>query len=111
MTFVHPFDDEVVIAGQGTMGLEILQQVPDIEAVIAPIGGGEGLIAGVARATTRNESAGASDWRSAGAFAVYESGDCRGPSRDAKPGAYNRRWHRGAARGGKDAAADPEIRR
>jgi len=47
MTFVHPFDDEVVIAGQGTMGLEILQQVPDIEAVIAPIGGG-GLIAGVA---------------------------------------------------------------
>src|SRR5436853_5908152 len=47
MTFIHPFDDEVVIAGQGTMGLEILQQVPDIEAVIAPIGGG-GLIAGVA---------------------------------------------------------------
>jgi threonine dehydratase len=47
MTFVHPFDDEVVIAGQGTMGLEILQQVPDIESVIAPIGGG-GLIAGVA---------------------------------------------------------------
>jgi threonine dehydratase len=47
MTFVHPFDDEVVIAGQGTMGLEILHQVPDIEAVVAPIGGG-GLIAGVA---------------------------------------------------------------
>jgi len=47
MTFIHPFDDEVVIAGQGTMGLEIMQQVPDIEAVIAPIGG-SGLIAGVA---------------------------------------------------------------
>src|SRR5438309_2429749 len=47
MTFVHPFDDEVVIAGQGTMGLEILQQVPDVEAIVAPIGGG-GLIAGVA---------------------------------------------------------------
>src|SRR5690348_8075943 len=47
MTFVHPFDDEVVIAGQGTMGLEIFQQVPEVEAVIAPIGGG-GLIAGVA---------------------------------------------------------------
>jgi threonine dehydratase len=46
-TFVHPFDDEVVMAGQGTMGLEILQQVPDIEAIVAPIGGG-GLIAGVA---------------------------------------------------------------
>ena len=47
MTFIHPFDDEVVIAGQGTMGLEILEQVPDVEAIIAPIGGG-GLISGVA---------------------------------------------------------------
>src|SRR6202011_231683 len=47
LTFIHPFDDEAVIAGQGTLGLEILQQVPDIEAVVAPIGGG-GLIAGVA---------------------------------------------------------------
>src|SRR5437762_5586394 len=47
LTFIHPFDDEVVIAGQGTMGLEILQQVPDVEAIIAPIGGG-GLISGVA---------------------------------------------------------------
>jgi threonine dehydratase len=47
MTFVHPFDDEVVIAGQGTMGLEILEQVPDVEVIVAPIGGG-GLIAGVA---------------------------------------------------------------
>jgi threonine dehydratase len=47
MTFIHPFDDVVVMAGQGTMGLEILDQVPDVEAVIAPIGGG-GLISGVA---------------------------------------------------------------
>ena len=47
LTFVHPFDDEVVIAGQGTMGLEILDQVPEVEAVLAPIGGG-GLISGVA---------------------------------------------------------------
>src|SRR5438046_257294 len=47
MTFIHSFDDEVVIAGQGTMGLEILQQVPEIEAIVAPIGGG-GLISGVA---------------------------------------------------------------
>src|SRR5262250_310699 len=35
MTFVHPFDDEIVIAGQGTMGLEILEQVPEVEAVLA----------------------------------------------------------------------------
>jgi threonine dehydratase len=47
LTFVHPFDDDAVIAGQGTLGLEILQQHPDIEAIIAPIGGG-GLIGGIA---------------------------------------------------------------
>lgn len=46
-TFVHPFDDENVIAGQGTIGLELIEQVPDMDAVIVPIGGG-GLISGVA---------------------------------------------------------------
>ena len=46
-TFVHPFDDPKVIAGQGTIGLEILDQMPDVQAVIVPIGGG-GLISGVA---------------------------------------------------------------
>ena len=46
-TFIHPFDDDLVIAGQGTIGLEILDQLPDVDAVIVPIGGG-GLIAGVA---------------------------------------------------------------
>ncbi len=46
-TFVHPFDDENVIAGQGTIGLEILEELDDIDAVVVPIGGG-GLISGVA---------------------------------------------------------------
>lgn len=46
-TFIHPFDDENVIAGQGTIGLELLDQLPDIDAVIVPVGGG-GLISGVA---------------------------------------------------------------
>ncbi|MDE6838502.1 MAG: pyridoxal-phosphate dependent enzyme, partial [Acutalibacter sp.] len=46
-TFVHPFDDEDVIAGQGTIGLEIVQELNDIDAVLVPIGGG-GLISGVA---------------------------------------------------------------
>lgn len=46
-TFVHPFNDEKVIAGQGTIGLEILEQEPNVEAVFVPIGGG-GLISGVA---------------------------------------------------------------
>lgn len=49
LTFVHPFDDEDVIAGQGTIGLEILEQLPDVDAVIVPIGGG-GLISGVSYA-------------------------------------------------------------
>ena len=45
--FIHPIDDEDVIAGQGTIGLELLEQLPDMDAVIVPIGGG-GLIAGLA---------------------------------------------------------------
>ena len=46
-TFIHPFDDEDVIAGQGTIALEIADQIPDLDAVIVPIGGG-GLISGIA---------------------------------------------------------------
>lgn len=46
-TFIHPFNDENVIAGQGTIGLELVEQLPDADAVVVPIGGG-GLISGVA---------------------------------------------------------------
>ncbi len=46
-TFIHPFNDEDVIAGQGTIALELMEQVPDMDAVIVPIGGG-GLISGIA---------------------------------------------------------------
>lgn len=52
LTFLHPFDDENVIAGQGTIGLEILDQMPDVENIIVPIGGG-GLISGVAYAVKK----------------------------------------------------------
>jgi threonine dehydratase len=48
-TLVHPFDDEGIIAGQGTVGLEILEDLPDVDAVIVPVGGG-GLLSGVATA-------------------------------------------------------------
>ena len=48
-TFIHPFDDPLVIAGQGTIGLEILSQLPEAEAVVVPVGGG-GLISGIAYA-------------------------------------------------------------
>jgi threonine dehydratase len=47
LTFIHPFDDEAVIAGQGTLGLEMLEQIDDLGAFVVPVGGG-GLIAGVA---------------------------------------------------------------
>src|SRR5229473_1940275 len=46
LTFVHAFDDDAVIAGQGTLGLELLEQYPDLEVVVVPIGGG-GLIGGI----------------------------------------------------------------
>ncbi len=48
-TFVHPFDDPLVIAGQGTVGLELVEDVPRVDVVVVPIGGG-GLISGVATA-------------------------------------------------------------
>lgn len=48
-TFIHPYDDEEIITGQGTLGLEILQDLPDADIIIVPVGGG-GLIAGIATA-------------------------------------------------------------
>lgn len=49
LTYVHPFDDEQLIAGQGTLGLEVVQDWPELDAIVVPIGGG-GLIAGVSMA-------------------------------------------------------------
>jgi threonine dehydratase len=49
LVFVHPFDDLRIIAGQGTLGLELMAQHPDLDAIVVPVGGG-GLIAGVAAA-------------------------------------------------------------
>ncbi|RYD84793.1 MAG: threonine/serine dehydratase, partial [Verrucomicrobiaceae bacterium] len=49
LTYINGYDDPAIIAGQGTMGIEILEQVPDVEAIIVPIGGA-GLIAGIATA-------------------------------------------------------------
>jgi threonine dehydratase len=56
LTLIHAFDDDAVIAGQGTLGLEILQQHSDIEAIIVPIGGG-GLIGGIACAAKESNPA------------------------------------------------------
>jgi threonine dehydratase len=49
LTFIHPFDNANVMAGQGTMGLEILEQTPGVEAIVVPVGGG-GLLAGIGTA-------------------------------------------------------------
>ena len=49
MTFIHPFDDPLVIAGQGTIGLEIMDDLPDVNTIVVPVGGG-GLASGVAAA-------------------------------------------------------------
>jgi len=73
LTFIHPFDDEMVIAGQGTIGLEILEQIPDLDAVIVPIGGG-GLISGVAFAIkSLNPKVKVYGVQAAGAASMYNS--------------------------------------
>lgn len=72
-TFVHPFDNENVIAGQGTIGLEILDQMPDVDAVIVPVGGG-GLISGVAFAIKRlNPNIKVYGVQASGAPSMYQS--------------------------------------
>ena len=55
LTLIHAFDDDAVISGQGTLGLEILEQHPDIEVIVSPIGGG-GLIGGIACAVKETKS-------------------------------------------------------
>ena len=78
-TFIHPFNDEHVIAGQGTIGLELLEQLPDVEAVVVPIGGG-GLISGVAYAMKKlNPAIKIYGVQAAGAPSMYDS------VRDKKP--------------------------
>lgn len=72
-TFVHPFDDENVIAGQGTIGLELLEQLPDVEVVLVPIGGG-GLASGVAFAIkSLNPKVQVWGVQAAGAPSMYQS--------------------------------------
>ena len=72
-TFIHPFNDERVIAGQGTIGLELLDQLPYMDAVIVPIGGG-GLISGVAFALKQlNPDIKVYGVQAAGAPGMFES--------------------------------------
>ena len=83
LTMVPPFDHEWIIAGQGTAGLEILEQVPDVAAVLVPIGGG-GLAAGVAAAIKLTRPGRDGRRRRAGRRRGDEGVDRRRPRRDAR---------------------------
>ena len=84
-TFIHPYEDETVIAGQGTIGLEIAEQVPDAETVVIPVGGG-GLAAGIALALRAVKpevrivgvQAGLDGWTIADGIAVKQLGEQTG---------------------------------
>ena len=88
-TFVHPYEDEEVIAGQGTIGLELLEQVPNLETVVIPVGGG-GLASGVALALRSAKQdirivgvqAGLDGWTIADGIAVKSVGEQTGPILD-----------------------------
>lgn len=72
-TFIHPFNDKLVIAGQGTIGLEIKNELPDVDAIIVPIGGG-GLISGVAYSIkSLNPKVKIYGVQAAGAASMYDS--------------------------------------
>ena len=80
-TFIHPFDDDDVIAGQGTIGLEILNELPDIDVVVVPVGGG-GLISGVAYALkTLKPSVKIYGVQAAGAPSMYNAVKTGDPAR------------------------------
>ena len=84
-TLVHPYEDEKVIAGQGTIGLELLEQVPDLETVVIPVGGG-GLASGIALALRSAKhdirivgvQAGLDGWTIADGIAVKSVGERTG---------------------------------
>jgi threonine dehydratase len=84
-TFVHPYEDEKVIAGQGTIGLELVEQVPDLETVVIPVGGG-GLASGIALALRSAKQdirivgvqAGLDGWTIADGIAVKSVGERTG---------------------------------
>jgi threonine dehydratase len=84
-TFVHPYEDEKVIAGQGTIGLEIAEQVPDVETVVIPVGGG-GLASGISLALRALKpgvrivgvQAGLEGWTLADGIAVKSVGELTG---------------------------------
>jgi threonine dehydratase len=72
-TFVHSFDDPLILAGQGTVGLEIAEDVPDVDVVVVPVGGG-GLVAGIAAALPDARVVGVEPRRARGLDAALQAG-------------------------------------
>ncbi len=75
LTFVHPFDDKYVIAGQGTIGLEIMEDLADFDVMVIPVGGG-GLSSGIATAIKSRRPATSIYRRGAGALSIALGGAC-----------------------------------
>ena len=94
LTYVHPFDDSQLIAGQGTLGLEIVRDWPDVDVVVVPIGGG-GLISGVAMAVKAHQAVGQGDRRRIVRRAGHARQRARRRGGDARP---RRLHHRRPAR-------------
>jgi threonine dehydratase len=107
LTFIHPFDDPTVIAGQGTLGLEILEQVNDLDVVVVPIGRrrlrGEGDVRAIQTKDLR-------DWSADVEAAVDESGGRERASRGASGGKDDCRRNRGAQRGRAHVAPGAQVR-
>ena len=98
LTFIHPFDDEAVISGQGTLGIEMLEQQPDLDALVVPIGGG-GLIGGVSCAVKELQAGNSSDRRAVVEAAFDEGGDGARRAGDAAGEDDDRGRNRSALRG------------
>ncbi len=102
LTFVHPYDDPDVIAGQGTIGMEILQQHPGpLDAIFVPVGGG-GLAAGVVELRQVPAARRQGDRRRARRCGQHGGGPRGRRARDARPRRPLRRRGRGAPGGGRD---------
>ena len=96
MAFVHPFDDPDIVAGQGSLGLELLEDVPDLAKVVVPVGGG-GLCAGIAIAVKAARPEVEVVGVQVAACAPYPESLQRGEPVAASLGADDRRRHRGQA--------------
>ena len=109
LTFVHPFDDPDIIAGQGTIALEVLAQEPEADAIVVPIGGG-GLVSGIAVATKALRPAAQVIGVETEVLPCMLQAVEAGAPVTLDAGEHHRRRHRGEARGRSHPRARPQVR-